>query len=576
MANGVTINGLPYVGPAVPATVSNSLNSGYRCPNEILPFNPVIPNNSGLFLGTLSAHGNLIAMATNRGTYYYITDNNNTVAIRPYLTGYLREYWRDPSAMTLGADSAIPAITGVIPSTFVNFSGNLLYYIDLQLTRLTGSNYFDNFSFINVFNQALNWVNTSNGYLAGLKNSESTDVQYYGSNNYKEFLTQGYSRYKGSIALKKSLTNLGKIITEINVGYFGTPNSIASIMIKSGLSSVGNLVEKLNAANVNINNIYNSIYSEQISQVLLTINNISDLNIIQQVLKTTVPNLKSPLDYTSIEKTSGVQNDSFFKTLVEFGTDIKQRTPLLTVETGAELVEIIDAVLDEISSNVENLSSEGKLLPQNIIDALRDFLPLSPDNSPISILNVVGMASGYLTDDLKTVNEGLGTIENSAYGNQIHVALEEIGLKWKGYVSSARNVIRGRVGTTFFTKNDYDASVSAYNALLASIAADPTFSNTVEAVNAAYNRICRATYYEVANFNRANFSTEIYRDNSQIYNFVNNMPGYAADNQNIGTDTMLYGMCQSNEAGDIAKSILNQYKNTQALGEIGVKITGSV
>lgn len=575
MSNGLVINGLPYPGPIISATSSNPLLGGYKCPNEVLPPDPLVPSSTGLFVGTLSAHGNLIAMATNEGIYNYIS-NNGFLAIAPYLSGYLREYWRNPATMSLGKDSAIPAITAVIPASFTDFSGNLLYYIDLQLTRLTGSNYFDNFSFINVFNQVLNWVNTSNGYLAGLKNSENTDVQYYGSNNYQEFLTQGYSRYKSSVALKRSLANLGKIITEINVGYFGTSNSIASIMIKSGLAAVGNLVEKLNAANVNVNNIYNSAYSQQISQVLLTINNPSDLNIIQQVLKTTVPNLRSPLDYTSIEKTSGVQNDSFFRTLVEFGTDIRQRTPLLTVETGVELVEIIDSVLEEITPNVENLASEGSLLPQNIIDELRNYLPISQDNGPVSMLNVVGMASGYLTEDFKIVNDGLVTIENSAYGVQIHNALEDIGFAWKNYSASVRSVGDGEVATTFFTKNEYDAKVSAYNALLASIAADPAFSNTVEAVNAAYDRICQATYYEVTNFNRANFSTEIYRDNSQIYNFVNNMPGYAADNQNIGTDTMLYGMCQPNEAGDIAKSILNQYKNTQALGEIGVKITGSV
>ncbi len=575
MANSLIINGLSYPGPIVSAISANPLLGGYKCPNEILPPDPQVPSSTGIFVGTLSAHGNLIAMATNEGGYYFI-DNNGFLAITPYLTGYLREYWRNPAEMSLGRDSAIPAITAVIPASFTDFSGNLLYYIDLQLTRITGSNYFDNFSFINVFNQVLNWVNTSNGYLAGLKNSENTDVQYYGSNNYQEFLTQGYSRYKSSVALKRSLANLGKIITEINIGHFGTPNSIASIMIKSGLAAVGNLVEKLNAANVNVNNIYNSAYSQQISQVLLTINNPSDLAIIQQVLKTTVPNLRSPLDYTSIEKTSGVQNDSFFRTLVEFGTDIRQRTPLLTVETGAELVEIIDSVLEEITPNVENLASEGSLLPQNIIDGLRDYLPISPENGPVSMLNVIGMASGYLTEDFKIVNDGLLTIENSAYGVQIHNALEDIGFAWKGYAASVRGVVEGEVATTFFTKNEYDAKVSAYNSLLTAIAADPTFSNTVETVNAAYDRICQATYYEVTNFNRANFSTEIYRDNSQIYNFVNNMPGYAADNQNIGTDTMLYGMCQSNEAGDIAKSILNQYKNTQALGEIGVKITGSV
>jgi hypothetical protein len=35
-------------------------------------------------------------------------------------------------------------------------------------------------------------------------------------------------------------------------------------------------------------------------------------------------------------------------------------------------------------------------------------------------------------------------------------------------------------------------------------------------------------------------------------------------------------MAQPNIAGDIVKSILNQYKNSQELSEIGVKITGSV
>lgn len=576
MATSLSINGLPYSGPLVTAGNTNSLLSGFTASCAFLPPAPEIPNSAGLFRGTLSAHGNIIAMAVNEGAPNYGTDERGYLAIRPYLTGYLREYWRDPTKMTLGADSAIPAITTVIPSSFTDFSGNLLYYIDLQLTRITGSNFFDNFSFINVFNQVLNWVNTSNSYLAALKNSEQNNLEYYGSNDYKEFLSQGFSKYKQSTALKLSLTNLGKIITEINVGHFGTPNSIASIMIKSGLGNIGNLNTKLIIANVNVNDIYNSIYSQQISQVLLTITNPNDLTTIQQVLKTTVNNLKSPLDYISIEKTSGLVNDSVFRTLIEFGVDIKQRTPFLAVETGKELVAAIDAVLDDVSENITNLSSDGKLLPQSIIDELRKYLPVGPDNKPVSMLNVIGMASGYLTEDLKIVNEMLLKIEDSAYGTQIHNALEEIGFASKAYALSARAVSAGRPATTFFTKTTYDAKIVEYNTLLATIAADPLFSDTVEKLNAAYNRFCQATYYEVTNFNKANFSTEIYRDNSQIYNFVNNMPAYATDAQNIGSDTMLFGMCQPNEAGDIAKSILNQYKNSQELSEIGVKITGSV
>ena len=122
----------------------------------------------------------------------------------------------------------------------------------------------------------------------------------------------------------------------------------------------------------------------------------------------------------------------------------------------------------------------------------------------------------------------------------------------------------------------YKNKISDYNQLLSVISGDPEFSNRVITLNAAYNRICEATYYEVTNFNRANFSTELFRENSQIYSFIESLPSYATDSQNIATDTLLYNMCQSNDAGNIAKAVLNQYKNSQTLGNIGVKITGAV
>jgi hypothetical protein len=575
MATSLSINGLPYQGPNVTAEFSNSLANGYVCPNETLPFRPFIPTSCGLFRGSLSAHGNLIAMTTNEGTPNFV-NTNGVVTQKPYLSGFLREYWRNPVTMTLGANSPIPAITTVIPSKFSPFSGNLLYFIDLQLTRICGNNFFDNFSFINVFNQVLNWVVTSNNYLAALKNSEQNNLEYYGSTTYQEFLSQGFSKYKQSSALKLSLNNLGKIVTEINSGHFGTSNSIANIMLKSGLGNIGNLTAKLNAENINLNNIYNSAYTAQISFILLTITNSNDLTTIQQVLKTNVKNFKSPLDYISIEKTSGIPNDSAFQSLYEFGVDIKQRTPFLSVQTGQELVAAIDSVLDNTTINVEILASEGKLLPKQIIDQMREFLPINTDNKPVSMLNVIGMASGYLTADMNTVNEMLLKIEQSSYGSQIHSALDAIGETWKSYIASRRAQQTRRVATTYFTKNDYDVKVQEYNTLLETVVADPALKDCVTTLNEAYDRICQATYIEVTNFDKANFSSEVYRENTQIYNFVNSMQSYATDSQNIGTDTILFGMAQPNIAGDTVKSILNQYKNSQELSEIGVKITGSV
>jgi hypothetical protein len=576
MTTGLVIQGMPYTGPVQSATTADPLAGGFACNDELLPPNPNVPSSTGLFTGSLSAHGNIVAMITNPGNYNYI-DNNGFLAIKPYLSGYMREYWRNPSAMNLGANTAIPAITAVVPASFSGLSGNLLYYIDLQLTRLTGNNFFDNFTFINIFNQVLNWVTTSNDYLVALKNSDTKNLQYFGSANYQEFLTQGFSKYKIGNALRQSLANLGKIITEINEGHFGTSNSIASVMIKLGLGNIGNLTAKLTAADINLNNIYNQSYSQQISQILQTITNPNDLNTIQQVLKTNVANLRSPLDYTSIQLTSGLQNDSVFQNLIEFGKDIKNRTPFLTIETGQELVELIDLVLNEATNNVTNLSVDNKLLPTSIIDQLRGYLPIGKDNGPVTILDVIGMGSGYLTNDFKIVNENLLLIEQSSYGSQLHNALRDISVAWKSYtidLKSARS--EGNESATYFSEIEYNKKIADFNALVNAIAIDSQFKANVEQLNAAYLRICQSTYTEVTNFGRANFSTEVFKENTQIYSFVSNLPSLAVDTQNIATDTFLYNMCQSNEAGDIAKSILNQYKNTQSLSQAGVKITGTV
>jgi hypothetical protein len=54
------------------------------------------------------------------------------------------------------------------------------------------------------------------------------------------------------------------------------------------------------------------------------------------------------------------------------------------------------------------------------------------------------------------------------------------------------------------------------------------------------------------------------------------LPSYAADAQNIGTDLLLYGLCQNNQSGDIVKTILGQFKNNQTLSNVGVRISGIV
>jgi hypothetical protein len=144
---------------------------------------PSFGPNSGVYLGSLSSLGNMVAMALGTGEYQVKIVTAGTTAqgsfevdqllpaktwanltpagraplptavIAPYSVGYIREYWRDPAGTTFGANSAIPALTGVFPDPFTNFGGvapitdrpgNFVAYADIQMQRLSGSNTWDN------------------------------------------------------------------------------------------------------------------------------------------------------------------------------------------------------------------------------------------------------------------------------------------------------------------------------------------------------------------------------------------------------------------------------------------------
>jgi hypothetical protein len=555
-----------------------------------------VPSVSSLYQGTLSAQGNLVAMQLNPGAPKFKSlgfvprgvDLEEAVVQIPYLTGYLREYWKDPTQARFGEDSAIPALTGVMPSSILELQGNALYYVDLQLTRLSGSNFFDNYAFINSFNQILGWVTTSNEYLAALKNSQENNLGYYGAKNYQEFLTQGFSNYGVGNSLRAAIGNMGTMITEIKNGHFGTANSVAKHLLDKGLGAIGGLSTKLTAADVNFSNIYDDLYTQDITLALESITGAGDLVIIQTVLGSTIPNLRSPLDYTSIERASGGNNDSVFSNFQAFGLDLYQRAPGLTVANGQELLAVIDQVLAQVPASVESLSTPTSLLPAAIIDGLREFLPTGPNSGPISILNVIGMASGYLISQITAVNQAIDQLSKTSYGNQIRAALTAVSETYTAYsavASSSTTFTNGDIVETIaiFSQPEidnalriYNNAVDSYYNLLRAASTDPQTSGIVEKINKNWLELCQFTYYEVVNYNKANITAGSFNDNSLIYGFVNSLPSYAADSQSIGTDYLLFGMCQPNQAGDIVKSLLNQNKNNNILSSIGVRITGAV
>ena len=591
MTDSLYTGGTTSQGPTITANSTPSVGSEFNYGITVPQYNN-IPCSNGVFSGTLSAQGNMVAMLLNPGSSTFtgvtyldqvgwidasgamVTENQ-----KPYLTGYLREYWLDPSQCRFGADTAIPALTGVMLEKY-GVTGSLPYYLDLQMTRMTGSNYFDNYKFINTFNQILTWVTTSNDYIIALNKAQANNLSYYGYKSYQEYITSGFSQYKVGTALLKAISNVGAMIKEISRGHFGTPNSVARVLVSSGVGMYGDLTAKLTALGIPLDsNIYNEVYTEEITAVLKTITKKADLATIQAVLKSSIPNITDPTDYISIEKCSGLPNDSAFKDFKSFGLDLYQRAPGFSLTTGKALADSISLTISQASPALESLATATSLLPDDIIAGLRKFLPVGINGGPVTLLNVIGTPSGYLTEYLAAVNRGLDKIDKSAYGPQLRTAFGNITTNWNLYQRSGQLTNDGwAAGPDYLYQTPFDNSVLAYKNLVSTIATDPGMSSIVAEINNNYDDLCKYLSLEVLNYNKSNLrpSTTTVTDNSLIYSFISSLQGYATDAQELGTDTLIYGMCQDNDAGQIIQQFMDLCKNNQLLSSIGVRTNNTL
>lgn len=547
---------------------------------------------SGVYFGSLSSQGNLVAMQLTPTLPLEAAGSTETEPkYNPWLWGYFRLYWDDPRATTFGANSAIPALTGVVPEKYNDqIPGNFVYWVDLAICRLTGINpsspaSFNTNYFINMFNQALGYAFTSNEYINSTNQAQNTNLPYYGSNNYADYVTNGFEIFNQGRALKKSFKNLGQIIQTVSSGSFGTSNAIAAIMINKGLGFINDLSDKLIAAGINLDDLYNTSYTNQISAILSTITKASDLIIIQGVLETSVISITSPLDYISIEKTSAQSNDSAFATMADVGRKLYSLAPNLDFPNGAALSTLLDSLVTEGSKNLD-ISNQNSTLKPEIIDCMRYFLPQNADNQTISILNVIGTAAGYYTAELKKVNDAIAALYATSYGPQIRSALENISKIASRSVLPADLNIQpiwdysgsGEYGYPSVTENQWVELENKYKKqyldLLNTIKADPAkdIQFLVETINSNYDYICQQLYFEIANYNKANFATSDFGDTNTLWSFISSLPFYAADTNNLGTDALLYGCAAPNSTGEIVKSILAQAKNNQLIGQSGVGI----
>lgn len=589
--------GILGLGPASEMTIGNAYVGAYSAPISTTTLDT--GGMSGVYSGSLSSQGNMVAMQLNTGGYKYqatgrfITvarggelggyDTVEEVITVPYLSGYSRTYMRDPVQCTFGSDSPMPAITGVMPNG-IGLGGNMLYYLDLQLTRLTGSNYIDPYQFINVLGQCIGWVSTANSFLAALKNAEKTNLSYYRSADMEDFVSQGFAKYKKGKALAVAFSNIGMLAETISTGYFGTPNAVAKSMVDHGLGYINNLSGNLLSQGINFTNILDPRYTDFITQELQGITNVADLETIQEVLETSVRNFTNPTDYCSIEKASNLPNDSAFKDMAEVGKDLHALAPTFNFTTGAAIAELINNVDATVPDSVKALSTESSLLKKDIINNLRAHLPVREGSTPVSILDIIGTASGYLTDSLNAVNEGMQELYATAYGPQIRAALEDISRYHAGIPlndaeqKTAEHYTPDSVTGEGYYFKKYNDSVSTYYEILNRMASDQTgrIPVIVEKINKNYNYVCQQLVNEHTNFNKAGLDLAPYKNNSSVFSFVASLPGYATDTQNLGVDTMLYGTAQDNDAGDLVRTILNQTKNNDLLANAGVRITGII
>ena len=422
--------GYAGLGP-VSSIAESEFNSGaYQSANPKEIFSTT--GFSGVYKGSLSSQGNMVAMQLNSSGYnlvptgnQYIVDDATVIEVKPkpYATGFFRQYFKDPTKCTFGSDSPMPALTLVMPANLSDTPGNLLFYIDTQLTRVTGSNYFDTFYFINVLNQAQAWAAQSNSYLAALNQAEKTSLYYYNSKTYKDLITSGLYRYKQSSAINRAFRNIGLMLTSVPDGNFGTPNAVTKVLVNLGCGAIGGLSKAIVANNINFDNIQNPEYAPILTQILKSINNPSDLSTIQAVVESSIPRISSAYDYCSIEAASGLSNDSTFKSFQEVGEDLYGRTDSFNLTKGSEFADLLDKLQDQSSISVESLATGNALLSPEIIANLRNLLPISPSGKMISVLDIIGSAAGYLNYYFDQVNLGLSRLLATNYGPQIRTQL---------------------------------------------------------------------------------------------------------------------------------------------------------
>lgn len=543
-------------------------------------FEDLFPNSWSIdgwvYTGSLAAFGAMVAERVSPGyaSRYTATYTANSDPMVTYslssssYDGRYRDFWGDPTKATLGANT-IPALTQVVSANVSTkvIEGSMALATEKSINDPLGSNTgVDIYKFIKNFGMMYGYLMNANRYLNATRNAEKKTLGEFNVNSYQEFVAQDWVKYQQGHALREAFKNIGTMTDTIYTGKFGTVGSVVYTLLGRGLASVGNLGLKVTKAHVNVDDINNPMYVEQLTRFLSEITAPSDLEIIQQTIGSTIPNMTSPLDYTSISKSAGMDNDSVFADFAEVGVDLYNKGPYMTVASGADIVNIIDSILSPKYSSVETLHTSTSLLPSAITDRLRNRLPSNPTDSTVTLYDGIGSPTGYYSANLAAVIQGINELDNTAHGPAVRHTLQEIVNSTNYFVSASGPVGEGRpLG-----------SLDPYNALMQTILNDPGMDSIVNKINNNYDHIVMRVDIERNNWAMANIPNTVFNDVSTIDTFSTSLHGYATESQGLETYQYLMDVADSSQTGSTIESVLAEGKNYKLLNEYTVNVNGYI
>lgn len=603
--------------------VGNTFNGSFRDGIPPISSEQLVEKNtekrsSGVYRGSLSSLGNMVAESLNKfygfvkvtqsGEGYQVGDiiplhvfqklvykEESLIAVYnsfllrgqpttlkavsiPFSTGYFRTYWTDPTRITLGSDSAIPAITGVIPDNFtdddgkcvIDFQGSLVFYIDIQIQRATGNNTWDNKKFAMKFGQILGAIGTHNRFISASNNAKKP-LEVYGASTMVGMATQNFDKFKKGInCVSSAFNNLGKVAKYLPEGKstngkwvgFGTPNSIVKCLAENKLVDIvpdgtsNTLSDEILLSGVDFSDVYNPDYTERLRNLLTKVTNKKDLEIIQNTLGSRINEFTSILDYLDIEKVSGLPNTTDFENFEEMGEYIGINNATLQIEDGSSFVSMLSKVeVPENMTAVNEVKGKESTLKIEDIANIKNKLLKGKNNQPVTILDVIGTVSGSHLDNLKIVNQKISELYATSYGERVRDLLTELSVYTPDNFENQKNA---------------KIKIKEYKNLLLEISQSEETSTIVKKLNETYLTLCRDVYREFKNYCKLELQ-ESTPDSSTILNFVAELPNYGKDTENLGTDLFLYQVTNNNSAGDRIKAILGKGKTDDALSLNGIQ-----